>query len=51
MMVGIAKRNGNRKLTIGVSTMAYRKKPCLVVEEGLFLSKKNMKLPTVKKEG
>ena len=33
-MVGITKRNGNRKITIGVSTMPYRKKLCLVVEEG-----------------
>ena len=33
-MVGITKRNGNRKITIGVSTIPYRKKLCLVVEEG-----------------
>lgn len=39
MMVGITKRNGDRKLTIGVSTMPYRKKLCLVVEEGNTLTK------------
>lgn len=39
MMVGITKRNGDRKLTIGVSTMPYRKKPSLVVEEGNTLTK------------
>lgn len=38
-MVGITKRNGNRKLTIGVATMPYRKKLCLVVEEGNTLTK------------
>jgi hypothetical protein len=38
-MVGISKRTGGRKLTIGVSTMPYRKKPCLVVEEGNTLTK------------
>lgn len=38
-MVGITKRNGNRKLTIGVSTMPYRKNLCLVVEEGNALTK------------
>ena len=38
-MVGITKRNGNRKLTIGVSKMPYRKKLCLVVEEGNELTK------------
>ena len=39
-MVGITKRNGDRKLTIGVSTMPYRKKKlCLVVEEGNTLTK------------
>ena len=38
-MVWITKRNGNRKLTIGVSTMPYRKKLCLVVEEGNELTK------------
>ena len=39
MMVGIKKLNGDRKLTIGVSTMPYRKKLCLVVEEGNTLTK------------
>ena len=39
MMVGITKLNGDRKLTIGVSTMPYRKKLCLVVEEGNTLTK------------
>ena len=39
MMVGIKKRNGDRELTIGVSTMPYRKKLCLVVEEGNTLTK------------
>ena len=38
-MVGITKRNNDRKLTIGVSTMPYRKKLCLVVEEGNTLTK------------
>ena len=38
-MVGITKRNGDRKLTIGVSTMPYRKKLCLVVEEGNTITK------------
>lgn len=38
-MVGIKKRNGDRELTIGVSTMPYRKKLCLVVEEGNTLTK------------
>lgn len=38
-MVGISKRSGERKLTIGVSTMPYRKKLCLVVEEGNTLTK------------
>ena len=38
-MVGITKRNGYRKMTIGVSTMPYRKKLCLVVEEGNTLTK------------
>ena len=38
-MVGISKRNGERKLTIGVDTMPYRKKLCLVVEEGNTLTK------------
>ena len=33
-MVGISKVTGERKLTIGISTMPYRKKLCLVVEEG-----------------
>ena len=39
MIVGITKLNGDRKLTIGVSTMPYRKKLCLVVEEGNTLTK------------
>lgn len=39
MMVGISKRAGDRKLTIGVSEMPYRKKLCLVVEEGNALTK------------
>ena len=38
-MVGISKRAGDRKLTIGVSEMPYRKKLCLVVEEGNTLTK------------
>ena len=38
-MVGISKRVGEQKLTIGVSTMPYRKKLCLVVEEGNTLTK------------
>lgn len=38
-MVGITKMNGDRKLTIGVSTMPYRKNLCLVVEEGNTLTK------------
>ena len=38
-MVGITKRNGGRKLTIGISEMPYRKKLCLVVEEGNTLTK------------
>lgn len=38
-MVGISKRTGDRKLTIGVSDMPYRKKLCLVVEEGNMLTK------------
>ena len=38
-MVGITKRNGYRNMTIGVSTMPYRKKLCLVVEEGNTLTK------------
>jgi hypothetical protein len=38
-MVGIKKRIGERKLTIGVSSMPYRKKACLVVEEGNRLTK------------
>lgn len=38
-MVGISKRTGNRKLTIGVSKVPYRKKLCLVVEEGNTLTK------------
>lgn len=38
-MGGITKRNGCRKMTIGVSTMPYRKKLCLVVEEGNTLTK------------
>ena len=38
-MVGITKLNGDRKLTIGVSPMPYRKKLCLVVEEGNTLTK------------
>ena len=38
-MVGISKRVGGRKLTIGVSSMPYRKKACLVVEEGNTLTK------------
>lgn len=38
-MVGITKLNGDRKLTIGVSTMPNRKKMCLVVEEGNTLTK------------
>ena len=38
-MVGIRKRTGDRKLTIGVSAMPYRKKLCLVVEEGNTLTK------------
>ncbi len=33
-MVGIGKCTGERKLIIGVSEMPYRKKLCLVVEEG-----------------
>ena len=39
MMVGITKRNGYRKMTIGVSTMPHKKKPCLVVEEGNTITK------------
>lgn len=39
MMLGISARIGERKLTIGVSTMPYRKKLCLVVEEGNTLTK------------
>lgn len=39
MMIGITKRTGKRRLTIGVSTMPYRKKLCLVVEEGNTLTK------------
>lgn len=38
-MVGITKRNNGKKMTIGVSTMPYRKKLCLVVEEGNTLTK------------
>jgi hypothetical protein len=38
-MVGIIKRSGGRKLTIGVSTMPHRKMLCLVVEEGNTLTK------------
>jgi hypothetical protein len=38
-MVGIKKRIGERKMTIGVSSMPYRKKACLVVEEGNRLTK------------
>lgn len=38
-MIGISKRSGERKLTIGISTMPYRKKLCLVVEEGNALTK------------
>lgn len=38
-MVGITTRSGGRKLTIGVSTMPYRKKLCLVIEEGNTLTK------------
>lgn len=38
-MVGISKRIGGKKLTIGVSTMPYRKKLCLVVEEGNTITK------------
>ena len=38
-MVGICKRTGDRKIAIGVSTMPYRKKLCLVVEEGNTLTK------------
>lgn len=33
-MVGLSNKTGKRKLTIGVSTMPYRKKLCLVVDEG-----------------
>lgn len=33
-MVGISKRVGEQKLTIGISDMPYRKKLCLVVEVG-----------------
>ena len=38
-MVGISKKNGNRKLTIVVATIQYRKKLCLVVEDGNTLTK------------
>lgn len=38
-MVGITKRTDKRKLTIGVTDMPYRKKPCLVVQEGNTLTK------------
>ena len=38
-MVGITKLNGDRKLTIGVSTMPYRKKLCLVAKEGNTITK------------
>lgn len=33
-MTGYSKRIGDRKISIGISTMPYRKKLCLVVEEG-----------------
>lgn len=38
-MVGISKRSGDKKLTIGIATMEHRKKLCLVVEEGNTLTK------------
>ena len=38
-MVGISKLTDKRKLTIGVACMPYRKKPCLVVQEGNELTK------------
>lgn len=38
-MVGISKRVGNRKMTIGISEMPFRKKLCLVVEEGMTRTK------------
>ena len=38
-MVGYQKRIGDKKITIGVSTMPGRKKLCLVVEEGNALTK------------
>ena len=38
-MTGYRTRIGNRNITIGVSTMPYRKKLCLVVEEGNALTK------------
>lgn len=38
-MVGFQKRVGEKKITIGVSTMPGRKKLCLVVEEGNELTK------------
>lgn len=38
-MVVISKLSGERKLSIGVSAMPYRKKLCLVVEEGNTLTK------------
>ena len=38
-MIGITNRRDGRKLTIGISPMPYRKKLCLVVEEGNTLTK------------
>lgn len=38
-MIGITNWRDDRKLTIGISTMPYRKKLCLVVEEGNTLTK------------
>lgn len=38
-MIGITNRRDGRKLTIGISTMPYRKKLCLVVKEGNTLTK------------
>lgn len=38
-MIGYEKRIGDKKLFIGISTMPYRKKLCLVVGEGNCLTK------------
>ena len=38
-MIGYSKRSDNNKISIGVSTMPYRKKLCLVVERGNTLTK------------